>query len=132
MESKPLNSHIKTMKKTIVTLMAMAASVATAEITDGLQWAESFGDGYDKAASFTLNNAFYEEGGVGVAGGDHADSRIWTTNLSGGNFTNAFTFSFKMVDFDANNWTDALSFTLTEQPMVTLIASNCRRIARAI
>lgn len=97
------------MKKTIVTLMAMAASIATAEITDGLQWAESFGDGYDKAASFTLNNAFYEEGGVGVAGGDHADSRIWTTNLSGGNFTNAFTFSFKMVDFEANNWTDALS-----------------------
>ena len=96
------------MKKTFVTLLALSA-VASAAITDGLQWAESFGDGYSKASSFTLNNAFYTENGVGVAGGDHADSRVWTTNLSGGNFTNAFTFSFQLVDFDAANWTDALA-----------------------
>ena len=45
---------------------------------------------------------------MGIAGGGHADSRIWTTN-TGGNFTDAFTFSFKMVDFDAADWTDAIS-----------------------
>ncbi len=96
------------MKKTFVTLLALSA-VASAAITDGLQWAESFGDGYDKASTFTLNNSFYAENGVGVAGGGHADSRVWTTNLSGGNFTNAFTFSFQLVDFDSANWNDALA-----------------------
>ncbi len=75
---------------------------------DSIQWAESFGDGYSQAATFVYNNAFHVENGVGVAGGDYADSRVWTTN-TGGKFTNAFTFSFELVDFDANNWTDALA-----------------------
>ena len=95
------------MKKTIIALTALAG-VASADITDGLQWAESFGDGYSQAATFGMNNAFHVENGVGIAGGSYTDSRIWTTN-TGGKFTNAFTFSFKMVDFDANNWTDAIS-----------------------
>lgn len=95
------------MKKTIIALMALAG-VVSADITDGLQWAESFGDGYSKAATFGMNNAFHVVNGVGIAGGDYANSRIWTTN-TGGNFTDAFTFSFKMVDFDAANWTDAVS-----------------------
>ncbi len=102
----PKIEHI--MKKTIIALIAMAG-MASAAITDGLQWAESFGDGYDKTATFTLNNAFHEENGVGVASGEYENSRIWTTNLSGGNFTNAFTFSLKLVDLNANNWTNALS-----------------------
>jgi MYXO-CTERM domain-containing protein len=84
------------------------AGVASADITDGLQWAESFGDGYSQAATFGLTNSFYVENGVGVAGGDHTDSRVWTTN-TGGKFTNAFTFSFKMVDLDAAAWADAVS-----------------------
>lgn len=94
------------MKKTIIALMALAG-VASADITDGLQWAESFGDGYSQAATFGLNNPFYVENGVGIASGSHG-SRVWTTN-TGGKFTNAFTFSMKLVDFDAANWTDALS-----------------------
>ena len=84
------------------------SGAAFGAITDDLQWAESFGDGYSQAATFGLNNAFYVENGVGVAGGGHADSRIWTTN-TGGKFTNAFTFSFTLVAFAADNWTDALS-----------------------
>ena len=95
------------MKKTIIALMALAG-VASADITDGLQWAESFGDGYSQAATFGMINAFHVENGVGIAGGGYANSRVYTTN-AGDNFTNAFTFSFKMVDFDAANWTDALS-----------------------
>ena len=95
------------MKKTIIALMALAG-VASADITDGLQWAESFGDGYSQAATFGLTNSFYVENGVGVAGGDHTDSRVWTTN-TGGKFTNAFTFSMKLVDFDAAAWSNALS-----------------------
>ena len=50
------------MKKTIIALMALAG-VASADITDGLQWAESFGDGYSQAATFGYNNAFYAENG---------------------------------------------------------------------
>ena len=95
------------MRKTFITLLALAG-VASADITEGLQWAESFGDGYSQAATFNYNNAFHSEGGVGVAGGEYADTRVWTTNTSG-KFTNAFTFSFKLVGFDAENWTDALS-----------------------
>lgn len=88
------------------------AGIACADITDGLQWAESFdgsGKVADKAATFTYNNALYEENGVGIAGGDHSNSRIWTTNLSGGNFTDEFTFSLKLVSFNGGNWSDALS-----------------------
>lgn len=95
------------MKKTLIALMALPC-VAVADIKDGVQWAESFGDGYSQAATFGYNNAFHTENGVGVAGGDYADSRIWTTNTDG-KFTNAFTFSFKLVDLDAAAWTDALS-----------------------
>ncbi len=95
------------MKKTIITLLALAG-VASADITDGLQWAESFGDGYSQAATFGYKNAFHVSSGVGIAGGEYTDSRVWTTNTNG-KFSNAFTFSFKLVDFDANNWTDALS-----------------------
>ena len=75
---------------------------------ESIQWAESFGDGYSQAATFIYSNNFYVENGVGVAGGDYANSRVWTTN-TGGKFTNAFTFSFELVDFNAANWTDALS-----------------------
>lgn len=113
------------MKKTIIALLSLGG-LASAAITDGLQWAESFGDGYSKAATFNMNNAFHVADGVGVAGGTYADSRVWTTNTKTpaviGNgteenpefpakalFTNAFTFSLKLVDFNANNWTDALS-----------------------
>lgn len=95
------------MKKTIIALMALAG-VASADITGGLQWAESFGDGYSQAATFGYNNAFHTENGVGVAGGDYANSRIWTTNTSG-KFTDAFTFSMKLVDFDAAAWANAVS-----------------------
>ncbi len=95
------------MKKTIIALLSLGG-LASAAITDGLQWAESFGDGFNQAATFGMTNAFYVENGVGVAGGGHADSRVWTTN-TGGKFTNAFTFSLKLVDFDANNWQDALA-----------------------
>lgn len=95
------------MKKTIIALMALAG-VASADITDGLQWAESFGDGYSQAATFGLNNAFHVENGVGIAGGDYANSRVYSTT-TGGKFTNAFTFSMKLVDFDADAWLDALS-----------------------
>lgn len=95
------------MKKTIIALMALAG-VASADITDGLQWAESFGDGYSLTSTFNYNNAFHVENGVGIAGGDYAGSRVWTTS-TGGKFTNAFTFSMKLVDFDAANWTDALA-----------------------
>ena len=42
------------MKKTIIALLALGG-FASAAITDGLQWAESFGDGYNQAATFTLN-----------------------------------------------------------------------------
>ena len=95
------------MKKTLIALMALPC-VAVADIKDGVQWAESFGDGYSQDATFGLKNAFHTENGVGVAGGDYKDSRVWTTN-TGGKFSDAFTFSFKLVDLDANNWTDALS-----------------------
>lgn len=95
------------MKKTIIALMALAG-VASADITDGLQWAESFGDGYSLTSTFNKNNAFHVENGVGIAGGSYTDSRVWTTN-TGGKFTNAFTFSFKLVNLDAAAWTDALS-----------------------
>ena len=95
------------MKKTIIALMALAG-VASADITDGLQWAESFGDGYSLTSTFNKNNAFHVENGVGIAGGNYTDSRVWTTN-TGGKFTNAFTFSMKLVDFDASDWQDALS-----------------------
>ena len=104
---KLILTNIINMKKTIIGLLALGG-FASAAITDGLQWAESFGDGYSQAATFTLKNAFYVENGVGVAGGSHTDSRVWTTN-TGGKFTNAFTFSFKLVDFDSANWNDALS-----------------------
>ncbi len=95
------------MKKTLVALLALSG-FASAAITDGLLWAESFGDGFQQAASFSLNEAFYVENGVGVAGGGHNASRVWTTNL-GGNFKDEFTFSFQLVDFDAANWKDALA-----------------------
>ena len=103
-----LTKSIKIMKKTLFALFALG-SVASAALTDGLQWAQSFGDGFDQEATFTINNAFHVENGVGVAGGEYDDSRIWTTNLSGGNFIYEFTFSFKLVDFDAANWTNALA-----------------------
>lgn len=95
------------MKKTIIALLALGG-FASAAITDGLQWAECFGDGHSQAATFGLKNAFHVENGVGVAGGDYTDSRVWTTT-TGGKFTNAFTFSLTLVDFSADNWTDALS-----------------------
>lgn len=97
------------MKKTLITFLALTG-VASAAITDGLVWAEAFGDGLTKAPAITLNNAFHVENNVGIAGNSYADSRIWTTNLSGGNFTDAFTFSFRLIDFEADNWTNALSF----------------------
>lgn len=113
------------MKKTIIALLSLGG-LSSAAITDGLQWAESFGDGYSKAATFGMNNAFHVADGVGVAGGSYADSRVWTVNTwstpvvgngsaenpefpSKALFTNAFTFSLKLVDFDAANWTDALA-----------------------
>lgn len=98
------------MKKTIIALLALGGLASAAAITDGLQWAESFGDGFSQAATFTLKNAFHVDSktGVGVAGGEYADSRVWTTN-TGGKFTDAFTFSFKLVDFDSAAWNDALS-----------------------
>ncbi len=103
-----LTKSNKIMKKTLFALFALG-SVASAALTDGLQWAESFGDGFDQEATFTINNAFGVEDGVGIAGGKYANSRIWTTNLSGGNFVDEFTFSFKLVDFDSANWNDALA-----------------------
>ncbi|MBR5622539.1 MAG: PEP-CTERM sorting domain-containing protein [Opitutales bacterium] len=98
------------MKKYIAlaALLAAGSAFANAAITDGLQWAESFGDGYSQEATFSLNNAFHVEDGVGVAGGSYTDSRIWTTNTDS-KFSNAFTFSFKLVDLDAAAWTDALA-----------------------
>ena len=95
---------------TLIAAAAMSSAVyADVGLNKGsIQWAESFGDGYSQAATFGMNNAFYVENGYGVAGGNHANSRVWTTN-TGGKFTNAFTFSFELVDFDANNWTDALA-----------------------
>lgn len=95
------------MKKTIIALLSLGG-FASAALTDGLQWAESFGDGYDQDATFTYKNNFHAENGVGIAGGGYADSRIWSTTL-GGLFADAFTLSFNLVDFDANNWTDALA-----------------------
>ena len=95
------------MKKTLIALMALPC-VAVADIKDGVQWAESFGDGYSQDATFGYNNAFHKENGVGVAGGSYTDSRVWTTN-TGGKFSDAFTFSFKLVDLDAAAWADALS-----------------------
>ena len=100
-------TNTRIMKNTFIALMAMSGA-AFGAITDGLQWAESFGDGYSQASTFELKNAFYVENGVGVAGGGHADSRVWTTN-TGGKFTDAFTFSFTLVDFDSANWNDALA-----------------------
>ena len=90
----------------IAALLAAGSAFANAAITDGLQWAESFGDGYSQAATFGLNEAFYVTGGEGVA--KDAGSRVWTTT-TGGKFTDAFTFSFKLVDFDSANWNDALA-----------------------
>ncbi len=105
---------MNTSKCFLSTLIAAAAMSVGAwagvrdVVSDGLQWAESFGDGYTQTATFGYTNAFHVENGVGVAGGSYANSRVWTTN-TGGKFTNAFTFSFELVDFDAANWTDALS-----------------------
>ena len=98
------------MKKTVITLLALS-TVASAAITDGLQWAESFGDGYDQEATFSFNSAeFGVEDGVGSACGYSADRRkVWTTDLSGGDFVDEFTFSFKLIDLDARAWSDALS-----------------------
>ncbi|MBR5623061.1 MAG: autotransporter-associated beta strand repeat-containing protein [Opitutales bacterium] len=97
---------------TLIAAAAMSvgvyADIGFAGNSGAIQWAESFGDGFDSNNTFTLNNAFHEENGVGVAGGDYANSRVWTTN-TGEKFTNAFTFSFELVDFSAANWTDALS-----------------------
>lgn len=95
------------MKKTIIALLSLGG-LSSAAITDGLQWAESFGDGFNQAATFTLKNAFHVENGEGVAGGGYENSRVWTTS-TGGKFTDAFTFSFKLVDFDSANWNDALA-----------------------
>ena len=95
------------MKKTLIALMALPC-VAVADIKDGVQWAESFGDGYSQDATFGFKNAFHKENGVGVAGGDYANSRVYSTTL-GGKFSNAFTLSFELVDLDAGNWTDAVS-----------------------
>ena len=94
------------MKKTIIALLALGG-FASAAITDGLQWAESFGDGFDQQVTFSLQNAFYVEDGVGIASDGY--TRVWSTNLGGGNFTDAFTFSFELVDFDSRNWADALA-----------------------
>ena len=102
------------MKKTIIALLSLGG-LSSAAITDGLQWAESFGDGYSQAATFNMNNAFHVEDGVGIAGGDYTDSRIWTTNTwskpvvgngttqnpefpSKALFTNAFTFNLHGID----------------------------------
>ena len=95
-------------------------SLSSAAITDGLQWAESFdGSGYveDMDATFVLGgapDAFSEEiidgNVVGAAGsGSLASNRVYSTNLSAGNFTDAFTISFTLVDFDGANWCDVLS-----------------------
>lgn len=118
------------MKKyiTVAALLAAGTAFANAALTDGLQWAESFDDsGLEKDATFTFNNAFHVENGVGIAASAYADSRIWTTNLSGGNFTNAFTFSFKLVDLDAADWTDALSLYSNG---ITFGESNCIQLQK--
>lgn len=93
------------MKKTLIALIAMVGA-ASAEITDGLQWAESVTGGLQKTSTFTINEYFdFSTPGVFVA---DAGNRAYSTNL-GGKFTNAFTLSFKLIDFDANNWEDAVS-----------------------
>ena len=94
------------MKKTLITLLALS-SIAMADLTDGLQWAESFGDGFDKAPTITLNGKFIESKGVGSATSE--GGRVSATDLSGGNFTDSFTFSFELVDLDANKWTNAFT-----------------------
>lgn len=96
------------MKKSLIALMALAG-VAVADIKDGVQWAESFDDqGYNVSSTFSFGEGKYftfNDDGQGVA---DSTVRPYATNL-GGKFSDAFTFSFKLVDLDAAAWADALS-----------------------
>ena len=96
-----------------MTATAYAASISYDEYSDSqksnLQLAYSFESNTPEVNNVSLSEFGNVSDGVGVANGDNG--RPWTTSVNKDEFFSggAFTISFDLIAFSANNWTDALS-----------------------